>query len=156
MNLTLVDRLSGVVVVVVGPGPVGVGAGDAGPGVSAASPPGDARGVEKGVVTTAGDEGGVLLSAPVVSVGSAAGVGVGIVGPGVAAGAVGIDGAGPGSGWVTGVNFLRNCRFLSVTLPLPSILTLYLLYPRSSMTSPDLSHFLAIFPAPCWFWIMTL
>ena len=131
MNLTLVDRLSGVVVIVVGPGPVGVGAGDAGPGVSAASMPGDARGVEKGVVTAAGDEGGVLSSAPVLSGGSAVAA-VGVVGSAAAAGTVDgddvdIDGARPGSGWVTGVNFLRNCRFLSVTLPLPSILTLYLL-----------------------------
>ena len=130
MNLTLVDLLSGVVVVV-GPGPVGVGAVDAvGPGVSVASLPGDARGVEKGVVTAAGDEGGVLLSTPVVSVDSAAGMGMvcSAVAPGAVDGNdVDIDCAGPGSGWVTGVNFLRNCRFLSVTRPLPSILTLYLL-----------------------------
>ena len=64
-------------------------------------------------------------------------------------------GLGPGKLGVKGVNFLRNCLFRSVTLPLPSILTRYLLNPRCSRTIPDLSHFLAIFPAPCWFWIRT-
>ena len=51
---------------------------------------------------------------------------------------------------------LKNCLFLSVTLPLPSTLTLYLPLPRLSKICPDLSHFLAILPAPCWFWIKTL
>ena len=36
-------------------------------------------------------------------------------------------GEGPGSDGVTEENFRRNCLFLSVTLPLPSTLTLYLL-----------------------------
>ena len=36
-------------------------------------------------------------------------------------------GDGPGSGGVTEENWRRNCLFLSVTLPLPSTLTLYLL-----------------------------
>ena len=65
-------------------------------------------------------------------------------------------GDGPGSDGVTEENWRRNCLFLSVTLPLPSTLILYLLYPRSSMTVPDLSHLLAILPAPCWFWTRTL
>ena len=42
-----------------------------------------------------------------------------------------------------------------MTLPLPSILIRYLLCPRSSITEPDLSHLLAILPAPCWFWTRT-
>ena len=49
-------------------------------------------------------------------------------------------GEGPGSVGVTEENFRKNCRFLSVTRPLPSTLILYLLWPRSSMTVPDLSH----------------
>ena len=57
-------------------------------------------------------------------------------------------GLGPGNVGVSGLNFLKNCLFLSVTLPLPSILTLYLLKPRSSTIRPDLSHFFEIFPAP--------
>ena len=66
------------------------------------------------------------------------------------------EGVGPGSVGVTEENFRKNCRFLSVTRPLPSTRILYLLYPRSSMTVPDLSHLLAILPAPCWFWTRTL
>ena len=61
----------------------------------------------------------------------------------------------PGCTWVAGVNWRKNCLFLSVTRPLPSTLTLYLLYPRSSMIRPVLSHLFAILPAPCWFWIIT-
>ena len=53
------------------------------------------------------------------------------------------------------MNFLRNWRFLSVILPLPSILIRYLLNPRSSITMPDLSHFFETFPAPYWFWTKT-
>ena len=49
-------------------------------------------------------------------------------------------GEGPGSVGVTEENFRKNCLFLSVTRPLPSTLILYLLWPRSSMTVPDLSH----------------
>ena len=61
----------------------------------------------------------------------------------------GLDGGdGPGSGGVTGENFRKNCRFLSVTRPLPSTLILYLLWPRFSSTVPDLSHLWAVFPAP--------
>ena len=67
-----------------------------------------------------------------------------------------VFGFGPGILGVTGVNFLRNCLLRSVTRPLPSTLTLYLLNPKSSITMPVLSHFLAILPAPCWFCIMTL
>ena len=58
-------------------------------------------------------------------------------------------GEGPGSVGVTEENFRKNCLFLSVTRPLPSTLILYLLWPRSSMTVPDLSHLWAVFPAPC-------
>ena len=64
-------------------------------------------------------------------------------------------GLGPGDVGVSGENFLRNCLFLSVILPLPSTLTRYLLNPRSSSTRPDLSHFFETFPAPYWFWIRT-
>ena len=66
-----------------------------------------------------------------------------------------------GAGWVTFIicvnsvgpdkevdfailNSLRNCLFLSVTLLLPSTLTLYLLNPGSSTTIPVLSHLLVI------------
>ena len=58
-------------------------------------------------------------------------------------------GEGPGSVGVTEENFRKNCLFLSVTRPLPSTLILYLLWPRSSITVPDLSHLWAVFPAPC-------
>ena len=67
-----------------------------------------------------------------------------------------MSGRGPGCDGVTGVNCRRNCLFLSVTRPEPSTLTRYLLCPMFSRTRPVLSHFLAIFPAPCWFWSMTL
>ena len=43
-----------------------------------------------------------------------------------------------------------------MTRPYPSTLIRYLLYPMFSRTSPVLSHLFAIFPAPCWFWIITL
>ena len=61
----------------------------------------------------------------------------------------GEGGEGPGSDGVAEENLRRNCLFLSVTLPLPSTLILYLLKPRSSMTVPERSHLLAILPAPC-------
>ena len=67
-----------------------------------------------------------------------------------------LSGRGPGCTGVTGVNWRRNCLFLSVTRPEPSTLTRYLLCPMSSRMRPVLSHFLAILPAPCWFWIITL
>ena len=67
-----------------------------------------------------------------------------------------VGGLGPGSVGVTEENLRKNCLFLSVTLPLPSILILNLLCPRSSMTVPDLSHLFDILPAPCWFWTRTL
>ena len=67
-----------------------------------------------------------------------------------------MSGRGPGCCVVTGVNWRRNCLFLSVTRPDPSTLIRYLLYPMSSSTRPVLSHFLDIFPAPCWFWMITL
>ena len=128
-NLTLVDLLTGVEVVdvpdpevVLGSaavGAVGVGAGSSGVSVGTL---GDDIGVEKGVA--AGDDGGVLAS--VVSTGNVSGLAAGgvVTNAGLVAVVVGV---GPGSDWVTGVNFLKNCLFLSVTLPLPSILTLYLL-----------------------------
>ena len=58
-------------------------------------------------------------------------------------------GRGPGCTGVAGVNWRKNCLFLSVTRPLPSTLMRYLLCPRSSMIRPVLSHFFAILPAPC-------
>ena len=50
-----------------------------------------------------------------------------------------------------GLKFLRYRRFLSVTLPDPSTLTDYISKPRSSSTTPVLSHLLAKFPAAFWF-----
>ena len=129
----------------------GGSAGDDGAGVAC----GDDGGVTKlssksvgrvgaGGISGGGDAGGAGTSGATLSV--TGGVG------GCAGCDTAVDGGdGPGSGGVTEENLRKNCRFLSVTRPLPSILILYLLYPRSSITVPDLSHFLAILPAPCWF-----
>ena len=54
-----------------------------------------------------------------------------------------------------GLKFLRYLRFLSVTLPDPSTRMEYLSNPRSSRTTPVLSHLLAKFPAAFWFWMNT-
>ena len=54
-----------------------------------------------------------------------------------------------------GLKLLRYLRFLSVTLPDPSTLMEYLSNPRSSRTTPVLSHLLAKLPAAFWFCMNT-
>ena len=67
-----------------------------------------------------------------------------------------VTGLGAGRlGPCAGLNALKNLRFLSVTLPLPSTFTEYLSNPLSSRTTPDLSHRLLALPNPLWFWIYT-
>ena len=108
-----------------------------------------AGGVGSGDGAGAGEEGGVWKVSSSGRGGGGEGVGVcrswsviagtagsGVVvvaGTGCGGGCDGPDGDdgdggdGPGSVGVTEENFRKNCRFLSVTLPLPSTLILYLL-----------------------------
>ena len=98
-------------------------------------------------------DGGPGAGSGSVSAGGVGGLGSlgGVEGSGMSAGRLGAVvtetggdgcevGEGPGSVGVAEENFRKNCLFLSVTRPLPSTLILYLLWPRSSMTVPDLSH----------------
>ena len=55
---------------------------------------------------------------------------------------------------VAGVNLRKNRRLRRVTLPVPSILTVYWSCGLASITVPDASHFVGC--GPCWFWTNTL